>query len=124
MAKQTLSYVPQTLDLVLYAGDGTSFSLTVTDPDKVPINLTGEIIAQIRVERDSVDPPSAEFDVDLTDAALGIAVLELPGSATQALVVDDVKFVGVWDVQWTPDGGEPMTLCQGKVECMPDVSRA
>lgn len=123
MAKQTITYLPQTLDLVLYAGDGTSFSLTVTDPAKVPINLTGTMIAQIRVERDSPDPPSAEFDIDLTDAATGVAVLELTGADTQALVVDDTKFVGVWDLQWTPTDGEPMTLVQGKVECMPDVSR-
>lgn len=121
MAKQTISYVPQTLDLVLYAGDGTSFSLTVTDPDQVPINLTGTMIAQIRTEREAVDPPSAEFTIDLTDAALGVAALELTGVQTHSLITPE-KFVGVWDVQWTPDGGEPMTLCQGKVECFPDVS--
>jgi hypothetical protein len=121
MAKQTLTYVPQTLDLVLYAGDGTSFSLTVTNPDETPVNLTGVIIAQIRTEREADDPPSAEFDVNLDDAVLGIAVLELTGDQTHALITPE-KFVGVWDVQWTPDGGEPMTLCQGKVECFPDVS--
>lgn len=123
MAKKTINNVPQNVDLMLYAGDGTSFSLTVTDPDETPLDLTGAMIAQIRVERDSPDPASAEFDIDLTDAATGVAVLSLPGTATQALVVDDIKFVGVWDVQWTPSGGEPLTLCQGKVECMPDVSR-
>ena len=123
MAKKTLTYVPQTVDLVLYAGDGTSFRLTVTDPAKDPLPLTGTMIAQIRAERDSPDPPSAEFTVDLTDAADGVAVLKLSGTDTQALVVDDVKFVGVWDVEWTPTDAEPVTLCQGKVECMPDVSR-
>lgn len=124
MAKKTISYVPQTVDLVLYAGDGTSFSLTVTDPAKLPLDLDGTIIAQIRVERDSPDPPSAEFTVDLSDAVSGKATLSLSGADTQALVVDDTKFVGFWDVQWTPTGAEPVTLCQGKVECLPDVSRA
>lgn len=122
MAKQKISYEPQVLDLVLYAGDGTSFSLTVTDPDAVPVNLTGTMIAQIRVEREAEDPPSAEFTIDLTDAATGVAVLELTGVETHALITTAEKFVGVWDVQWTPDGGEPITLCQGKVECFPDVS--
>jgi hypothetical protein len=121
MAKQKITYEPQILDLVLYAGDGTSFSLTVTDPDGVPINLTGSMIAQIRTARETVDPPSAEFTIDLTDAALGIAVLELTGAETHALITPE-KFEGVWDIQWTPSGGEPMTLCQGKVECYPDVS--
>ena len=124
MAKQTITYVPQILDLILYAGDGTRFSLTVTDSAKVPINLTGTIIAQIRVERDSIDPPSAEFEIDLTNAASGIVILELTGVKTQQLVVDDAKFTGVWDLQWTPTDEEPMTLCQGNVECMPDVSRS
>lgn len=123
MAKQKITYEPQTLDLVLYAGDQAAFDLTITDPAKVPQDLTGEMIAQIRVERDSVDPPSAEFIIDLSDAVDGVAHLMLPGVDTQALVTNDEKFIGVWDVQWTPQGGEPMTLCQGKVECSPDVSR-
>lgn len=123
MAKQKITYDPQILDLILYAGDGTSFNLTVTDPVKVAVPLTGTMIAQIRAERDSPDPPSAEFDVDLTSSALGIAVFSLTGADTQALVEDDVPFKGVWDVQWTPENGEPVTLCQGSVECVPDVSR-
>lgn len=121
MAKQKITYDPQTLDLVLYAGDGTSFSLTLTDSFGVPINLTGTMIAQIRTERESADPPKAEFTINLTDAALGIAVLELTGADTHGLLTPE-KFEGVWDVQWTPSGGEPLTLCQGTVECYPDVS--
>lgn len=123
MAKQKITYDPQILDLILYAGDGTSFNLTVTDPAKVAVPLTGSMIAQIRAERDSPDPPSAEFDVDLTSFELGIAVLSLTGADTQSLVESDIPFKGVWDVQWTPEGGEPVTLCQGSVECVPDVSR-
>jgi len=123
MAKQTITYIPQVLDLVLYAGDGTSFSLTVTDPTSVPVHLTGEMIAQIRLERDSIDPPLAEFEIDLTNAINGIAILKLTGDQTQVLILGDAKFIGVWDLQWTPMGDEPMTLCQGKVECYPDVSR-
>ncbi len=121
MAKQTITYIPQTLDLVLYAGDGTSFSLTITTPAGVSIPLTGTMIAQIRAEREAADPPKAIFTIDLTNAALGVAVLELTGAQTHALITPE-KFVGVWDVQWTPVDGEPMTLCQGKVECLPDVS--
>lgn len=121
MAKQTITYTPQILDLILYAGDGVKFSLKFTEPTGTVINLTGSMIAQIRTEREVPDPPSAEFAIDLSDAILGIAVLELTGVQTHALVTPQ-KFVGVWDVQWTPLGGEPTTLCQGKVECLPDVS--
>lgn len=124
MAKKTLIYVPQVVDLVLYAGDGASFSLKVTDPTAAPIAVTGTILAQIRLERDTADPPLAVFTADMTNAATGTIVLSLTGSETQSLVTTDQKFVGVWDVQWTAVGAEPVTLCQGKVECMPDVSRA
>lgn len=121
MAKQKITYEPQVLDLTLYAGDGTSFTITVTDPALEPVNLTGTMIAQIRTARESVDPASADFEIDLTDAADGIAVLKLTGEQTHALISPE-KFVGVWDLQWTPVGEEPITLCQGAVECLPDVS--
>ena len=121
MAKQKITYEPQILDLILYAGDGTEFTMTVTNPDLTPIPLTGTMIAQIRPEREALDPASAEFTIDLTDAADGIAVLKLTGEQTHALITPE-KFEGVWDVEWTPEGGEPVTLCQGKVECFPDVS--
>lgn len=109
------------MDLVLYAGDGSSFKLKVTDCT-VPIALTGVILAQIRVERDTPDPPKVAFTVDMTNAATGEITLQLTGADTQSLVTTDEKFIGVWDVQWTATGWNP-TLCQGKVECMPDVSR-
>jgi hypothetical protein len=121
MAKQKITYEPQILDLILYAGDGISFTITVTDPALEPIDLTGTMIAQIRTERESVDPPNAEFEIDLADAELGIAVLKLTGEQTHSLITPE-KFTGVWDLQWTPAGEEPMTLCQGSVECRPDVS--
>jgi hypothetical protein len=120
--KQTITYEPQVLDLVLYAGDGANFRLVVTDPAGVPMNLTGSMKAQIREGRDTSDQMKASFTVDLTGAATGIAILSLTGAQTQALAPSD-KFVGVWDLEWTATGKQPLTLCQGKVECLQDVSR-
>jgi hypothetical protein len=121
MAKQTITYDPQVLDLILYAGDGTKFRLVVTDSVGSPVNLTGAMLAQIRVARDSQDPPSAVFSIDLSQAVEGIATLTLTGDQTQQLA-DSEKYVGVWDLEWEPEDEEPVTLCQGKVECNPDVS--
>jgi hypothetical protein len=121
VAKQTITYDPQVLDLTLYAGDGANFRLVVTDTLAAPVNLTGSMLAQVRLARDSADPPDAVFSVDLTDAATGIAELSLTGEETQALAPTE-KYTGVWDLQWTPTGVEPITLCQGKLECLPDVS--
>jgi hypothetical protein len=122
MAKQTITYVPQVLDLVLYAGDGVKFRLVVTDVAGAPVNLTGAMIAQVRHAREDADPADADFSIDLTEAALGVAILGLTGEQTHALVTSNEKFIGVWDLEWTAAGEEPMTLCQGKVECVPDVS--
>jgi len=122
MAKQTITYEPQVLDLVLYAGDGVNFRLVVTDPVGAPLDLTGTMLAQIRSKRDEVDPPDAVFNIDLTQHAEGIATLTLTGDQTQSLA-PTAKYSGEWDLQWTATDAEPVTLCQGKVECNVDVSR-
>lgn len=119
MASGTITYSPQELNLILYAGDGASFTLSVTNPAGDPINLAGTMKAQIRIKRDSADPPDATFSIDLDGAAEGIVVLSLTGAQTQELG----KYTGVWDLEWTPTGQQPRTFCQGKVECLQDVSR-
>lgn len=112
---------PQTVDLVLYAGDGVTFRLLVKDKDAQAVPLIGTMKAQIRAKR-SDTTPTVEFAVDLTESAQGIAILSLTGAQTQGLVTDR-KFSGVWDVEWASTTDQPRTLCQGKVECDPDVSR-
>ena len=119
---------PQVLDLSLYAGDGVEFRLICTDPDDAPLDLSGATEAQVRVDRlTPADPPLADFTTDMSQASSGIVVVSLTGDQTQALVDDpsskNGKFTGVWDFQWTPTGEEPRTLCQGKVECLADVTR-
>ena len=63
----------------------------------------------------------------MVDAYLGKISLSLTGEQTRQLVdhpsSKDGKFTGVWDIQWTPAGLQPRTLCQGKVECVADVTR-
>jgi hypothetical protein len=121
MANQ-INLQPQVLDLGLYAGDGVEFRLKCTDKAGAPIDVTGTVKAQIRVDR-LVDPPVVEFTVNAIDAYLGIIVLSLTGAQTAELSADTGRFIGVWDVQWTPSGKQPRTLCQGKVECVTDVTR-
>ena len=124
-----ISVQPSLLDLLLYAGDGIKFKLICTnnaDPPE-PVVITGDVAAQIRVDRQSADPPLAEFSSDMTTADVGEIILSLTGDQTRNLMdgpgLVKGKFVGVWDVQWTADGAEPRTICQGKVECAADVTR-
>jgi hypothetical protein len=120
---QTIDLEPQTLDLVLYAGDGAKIRLTVTDQADAPVTLSGTVVAQIRTKRPDADPAKAIFSVDLANAATGVVLLSLTGTQTQALIVGGKKFKGFWDVQWTPSGAQPISLVQGTVECVLDVSR-
>lgn len=118
---------PAVLDLQLYAGDGVEFRLICTDSGNAPVDISGVVEAEVRVDRLVADPPVVEFTCDLTDPTNGIVVLSLTGEQTQQLIADPStskgKFTGVWDVQWTPTGLEPRTLCQGKIECVADVTR-
>ena len=66
---------PQVLDLMLYAGDGIEFRLICTDSGNAPVDITGTVRAQIRLDRLSEDPPITEFAVGTVDAYQGIIVL-------------------------------------------------
>ena len=127
----SITIQPPVLDLSLYAGDGISFKLICKNNAEPPetIDLDGALEAEIRLDR-TTEPtadPIVEFSFDLTNASIGEIILSLTGDQTQSLVehvsVTKGKFAGVWDVQWTPVGGEPRTLVQGTVECFADVTR-
>lgn len=123
MAKRKLSFIPQTLDISLYAGDGAGIRFTITDSTGAALPLTGEMKAHIRASREAPDPALAEFAVDLVDSATGVVLISLTGEQTHALINgSNEKFEGVWDLEWTPEGEEPATLVQGNVECSPDVT--
>jgi hypothetical protein len=113
---------PTTLDLELYAGDGVSILLTITNNEGEALPVGGEITAQIRIERLDTDV-QAEFAVDLTNAVDGNIVVSLSGEQTAALIVDEPTFSGVWDIQWIAEGAQPRTLVQGQVSCDADVTR-
>lgn len=118
---------PKMLDLSLYAGDGLVLKLICKDNASVPIEVTGIVEGEIRLTRIAEDPPVVEFDINLDDAAEGIILVLLTGAQTRELSdhtsARSGKFKGFWDLQWTATASEPRTLCQGKVECLPDVTR-
>lgn len=126
MANQ-INLQPQVLNLMLYSGDGVEFRLLCTNGANAPIDVTGTVKAQVRLDRATENAPIVEFASNLVDAYQGIVILSLTGEQTKELSEhtssDNGKFKGVWDVQWIPAGKEPRTLCQGVVECVADVTR-
>jgi hypothetical protein len=121
-----ISLVPQSLDLSLYGGDGVELRMTVTDSQGQPVSLTpGAIDAQIRATR-TANISIVSFAADLTDGATGVVILSLTGVQTESLhgsTSPSERFTGVWDVQWTPSQGQPITLIQGNVTSSLDVTR-
>lgn len=126
MANQ-INLQPQVLNLALYAGDGCEFRLICKDTAGDPIDITGTVQAQIKLDRLEATNPIETFTAGMVDAYQGIVVLSLTGAQTENLVQDSSakagKFTGVWDIQWAPSTGQPRTLCQGTVECVADVTR-
>jgi hypothetical protein len=122
-----ISVQPQILDLKLYAGDGVEFRLICADGAGAPIDITGSVKAQVRLDRLPASVSIVEFTTSLVDAYQGIIMLSLSGAQTSQLITDPSSrsgvFNGVWDIQWTPANSQPRTLCQGKVECVSDVTR-
>jgi hypothetical protein len=117
----SLSFIPESLDLALYAGDGCAVKIVIRDNTSShnPIDVTGTHEAQIRVNR--LDATVVEqFNFDLSDATDGVVILSLTGDQTSNL---GDGFKGSWDWQWTAAGSEPLTLVQGKITCVIDVSR-
>lgn len=125
--EKEINVQPKILNLKLYAGDGFSFKVVCTDSVGAPIDLTGTVIAQIRLTPPASGSPIVEFSSNMVDAYLGIVTLSLTGDQTKELSDHSSavhgKFNGVWDLQWDPAESEPRTLCQGKVECVSDVTR-
>lgn len=121
-APTEISRVPPTVNLDLYAGDGVGIKFTAKDSDGNPYPLDGAIAAQIKTKRTDVDP-LATWGVDASQQSGGIVTLSLSGSDTASLIPEGkTTFGGVWDMQYTPTGSDPMTLLQGKVTCAADVT--
>lgn len=121
MAKTKIDRTPETLDLVLYAGDGVSIRLGVTDNNGGTVTVAGELKAQIRASRGATEV-AAEFAA-VPEEGTGSVIISLTGAQTQDLVVSGENFSGVWDIQWRPPDGEPITLTTGQVICNADVTR-
>src|SRR6185503_17945920 len=98
---------PQVLDLVLYSGDGFACKFTCTTVAGTPVDITGTVKAQIRVDRlNPDDPPVVQCTIGLTDSYIGVIRLSLTGAQTQMLTdhpsAKGGRFSGVWDLEWDP----------------------
>lgn len=134
MADQSLSTVPQQVDVAAYVGD--TLTIKVIAPSTVVSGMTWD--AQVRLEPGAPDI-SAVFTIIPPTVANGPAYLELSSAQTSALfarharavrstvagrAVTNVVFSGVWDCQVSDNGTDPVrTLARGIITLEQDVTR-
>lgn len=109
----TITALPRTVNLRLYAGDDFAIDLTITDADGDPADLEGtEPAAEVRATADA-QTVAAVFVVAVEG---NVVRLRLPSAVTAEL-----PWRGVWDCRLF--GGRVITLVSGTVSVTPAVTR-
>jgi len=109
---------PAVRDLELYRGDNYTHQISfVNNADTPePMNLYGYIFkAEIRDRPEGSTAIRATFDIDVSNADVGIIVLSLPPDATRINS-------GYWDLE-VNDGYSTRTWLRGSVKMFGDVTQ-
>jgi hypothetical protein len=112
-----LSQLPAAINISAYRGDDLSFTLTVTDTNNNPVDVTGwTVLSQVRSKPDAPDPPMATFTSTI---ATSVITLTLTHTVSAGLGVG----LFVWDCQLTDLTGKVHTIAAGTFSLTADVSR-
>lgn len=103
------------------AGDRNLITMTLTNGG-VPINLTGKTVAA-QARQTATDTAMLAAVVTITDAAAGAITVRWPGPAVSTLLGTTAKWTGVWDLQVTTTGEDPLTVAAGTFTAEMDVTR-
>ena len=119
----TIDLTPDTLDLVLYAGDGCDFQINFVDDTNTPINVSAwNWRAQIRKTRNSNN--FIPLTINTANSANGNIVVSISETITRELVSQENNTVNQWDLESISVGSTaPVTVLQGTVYCNMDVTR-
>ena len=112
-----LDSTPGRVDLVGYAGD--TLTVTITAPDTL---VAGKVwAAQVRATRDPGAPVDATFTITPPAVADGPAYVVLAADDT-ALLAATGEYAGQWDCQ-VSNAVETRTLAQGSITIKVDVTQ-
>jgi len=112
------SAMPSNWDLKIYEGDTVRFTVTVTDANDVPINLTGySAAAQLKTSFSDATPVA--FTCTITTPASGVVEVYLAPATTAALIAGTSY---IWDFQLTEPDGDVRTYLAGDVTVVPEVT--
>lgn len=110
MAKR-VNLVPETVNIEAYAGD--DLSVTVRFVDGFVPDPASTYAADVKPA--TGDPATETFG---TAVVVDGVVLTMTPAQTNALT----GFSGVWDCEWTDEGGQVKTLVRGSFTCVDDVT--
>ena len=118
----TVNLSPAPTDLVgIRAGDRNLITFTVKSGG-VAMDLTGKSVeAQARLTPN--DSAVLAAVVTITDAVNGKGTLRWPGDAVRTLLAGAATWAGVWDMQMTTTGQDPVTITAGTFGAVMDVTR-
>jgi len=103
------------------AGDRNLMAVTLTTAGQ-PFDLTGLVVsAQARLNPLATEAISAV--VDVVDAVAGRVMLYWPGDEVTAMLAGKTSWKGVWDLQVSQTGADPVTFAAGKFSAVMDVTR-
>jgi hypothetical protein len=120
----TVALGPAPLDITgIRAGDRNLIQLTLLRSG-VPMNLTGMTVkAQARKAVTDAGTPALEAEVLMVNATGGVFTIRWDGEEVRTLMAGAKAWKGVWDLQSTSTGEDPVTLLAGKFEADMDVTR-
>lgn len=112
--------IPEDLDLEIYAGDTFRIRLDFHTPAGNAQDLTGDILAQVRVRPG--DPVITSFSVDSTNAISGYIFITLDTDQTR-LLGNTIPGIFRYDVEFTDPNSNHVTLIAGTITMIQDISR-
>lgn len=112
--------MPTNYDLRIYQGDTLRFTVTIKDPNGVPVNLTGYSV-DAHLKENFLDNAPIEFTCAVTTPTSGVVSVLLPAIITSGL---DANKSYIWDFQVTDTGGDVRTYLAGDVKVLPEVTSA
>ena len=113
---------PDSLDLVLYAGDGADFQINFEDDTGNPIDVSSYTwTSQIRKSRNSSE--HIDLSIDASLSSTGVITVLIPPAVTRSLGESNWNNERQWDIQCVVGAGDPHTVLQGTVYCSQDVTR-
>lgn len=124
----TLGTKGEQLDILIRQGATFGlYTMTLTNPDTSPVNLTGcTIRAQVRKTYDAVDI-AATFTCTVTTPASGIFTFEIPAAQTTLLTCGasetDEASQYVWDMEMVDSSGRVIPLLYGNAAVFREVTK-